>query len=139
MEYINVLETVFSQVDASMAPVIDKLKLKKPKIPKTLGALFKKKDKKNSIENSKDSKVFGGLLDSHCRLPDGTITLPSIMTKCVDAIESRGMTSQGIYRLSGNSSSIQKLKAAFNHHESVDMSEELDINAISGLLKLVKY
>ncbi|ORY44560.1 Rho GTPase activation protein [Rhizoclosmatium globosum] len=55
---------------------------------------------------------------------------------CVSAVEAReGIECQGIYRLSGNSATIGKLKVAFNHGETVDLSTEDDINVITGLLK----
>jgi Rho GTPase-activating protein RGD1 len=36
--------------------------------------------------------------------------VPPIMRKCCEAIETYGMTSQGIYRLSGTTSKVAKLK-----------------------------
>ena len=40
--------------------------------------------------------------------------IPSIVRKCVDEVERRGMNEVGIYRVSGVASEIQALKASFD-------------------------
>lgn len=62
------------------------------------------------------------------------------MVDCIAEVERRGMNSVGIYRLSGNSASIQKLKQAFIEqiHLPLDQTEwaNEDIGVITGTLKL---
>ncbi|KAI9252056.1 RhoGAP domain-containing protein [Helicostylum pulchrum] len=86
-----------------------------------------------SIESPSITKeVFGGYL----QLEEGEV--PSIVRACVEQVDKRaGLDVVGIYRLSGQTTSIQKYKNQFNTHpEQVNLSEENDINVITGLLKL---
>ncbi|KAI9207539.1 Rho GTPase activation protein [Polychytrium aggregatum] len=68
---------------------------------------------------------------------DGT-QVPTIVTKCIDAVEKFGMRMQGIYRVSGLSSSIQKLRTLFDRDaETVNLEEwARDVHDITGVLKL---
>ncbi|GAA5884654.1 hypothetical protein JCM3774_002549 [Rhodotorula dairenensis] len=72
-------------------------------------------------------------------LRDG-VEVPRVLEKCAEAIELYGLESKGIYRLSGTTSRVQRLKAALDHDvEAVDLlSEEnlSDINDIAAVLKL---
>ncbi|KAJ3076528.1 Rho GTPase-activating protein 15 [Podochytrium sp. JEL0797] len=77
---------------------------------------------------------FGGHLPTQLEF-EGT-TIPRIVTECIATVESRdGFEVQGIYRLSGNSATIGRLKAAVNTGEVVDLGREDDINVVTGLLK----
>ena len=66
--------------------------------------------------------------------------VPCILTKCAEAVETYGLNSVGIYRLSGVNTQIQKLRAAFDRDcRGVNLlSEEYisDINNITSVLKL---
>ncbi|KAI9363604.1 Rho GTPase activation protein [Pilaira anomala] len=76
-------------------------------------------------------EVFGGNL----QLEDGEI--PFVVRACIEQVDKRGLDVVGIYRLSGQTTSIQKYKTLFNTNpEQVNLSEENDINVITGLLKL---
>lgn len=72
-------------------------------------------------------------------LRDG-VEVPRVLEKCAEAIELYGLESKGIYRLSGTTSRVQRLKAALDYDtEAVDLlSEEnlSDINDIAAVLKL---
>ncbi|PNJ13947.1 FAM230A isoform 1, partial [Pongo abelii] len=61
--------------------------------------------------------------------------VPYIMCQCV---ERRGMEEVGIYRVSRVATDIQSLKAAFdvNNKDVSVMMSEMDVNAITGTLKL---
>lgn len=62
------------------------------------------------------------------------------MTSCVSEVEHRGMNCVGIYRLSGDSASIQKLKQSFIEQMKLDLNHsewaKEDIGIITGTLKL---
>ncbi|RIA82502.1 Rho GTPase activation protein [Glomus cerebriforme] len=67
--------------------------------------------------------------------------VPLILVKCCDAIEQYGgLQSQGLYRVSGVTSYIQRLKTLFDRNaEMVDLNSEehlADVNNITGVLKL---
>ncbi|CAO3636981.1 unnamed protein product [Mucor fragilis] len=78
--------------------------------------------------------VFGGTLRLE---PDGQI--PRVVRLCIEQVDQRGLDVVGIYRLSGQTTSIQKYKALFNNSrpdQVVPLDQEHDINVITGLLKL---
>ncbi|XP_050298911.1 beta-chimaerin-like [Anthonomus grandis grandis] len=65
--------------------------------------------------------------------------LPFVVTKCVAEVEARGLTTEGIYRLSGFADEIDAIKMAFDKDgEKADLSMEKypNINVITGALKL---
>lgn len=45
------------------------------------------------------------------------VEVPRILEKCAEAIEMHGLDSMGIYRLSGTTSRVQRLKAALDRGE----------------------
>ena len=65
-------------------------------------------------------------------------SIPYLIVGCVKEVERRGVKEVGIYRVSGLSSDIQRLKRAFesNPYEAEHLLKEIDINAITGLLKM---
>ncbi|KAF9190183.1 Rho GTPase-activating protein 21 [Haplosporangium sp. Z 767] len=79
------------------------------------------------------SPVFGGSLTVE---PGRTI--PKVVELCVKTIEARGLSTAGIYRVSGHMGSIQNMKRAFNEGSNVEklIDKEHDVNTIAALLKL---
>jgi hypothetical protein len=50
-----------------------------------------------------------------------------------------GLESQGIYRLSGNASTVQKFRQQINQGDYTDIYiEETDVNAIAAVLKRIQ-
>ncbi|WFD29036.1 Rho GTPase-activating protein [Malassezia sp. CBS 17886] len=82
--------------------------------------------------------IFG--VDLTTQMVRDGVEVPPILEICADAIERVGIQNTGIYRLSGTSSRVQKLKAKFDMDwSSVDlMNDEAmsDINIVAGCLKL---
>ncbi|KAF8317782.1 Rho GTPase activation protein [Cantharellus anzutake] len=67
------------------------------------------------------------------------VELPKVVEKCCRHIQERGFDVVGIYRLSGTTSKVQKLKTLFDRDvDAVDLStpEWADINIVSSALKL---
>lgn len=64
--------------------------------------------------------------------------VPFLISCCVREVEKRGINEVGIYRLSGSSSDVQRLRRAFesNPFEAEQLLREVDINAVAHLLKL---
>ncbi|KAF9336476.1 Rho GTPase-activating protein 21, partial [Podila minutissima] len=93
----------------------------------------KEKDKDTKKAQVKSTQVFGGSL----AVEPGR-TIPNVVGLCVKTIEARGLSTAGIYRVSGHMSSIQNLKRAFNEGSDVEklIEKEPDINTIAALLKL---
>lgn len=66
-------------------------------------------------------------------------SLPFVVTKCVAEVEARGLTSEGIYRVSGFADEVDAIKMALDKDgEKADISERKypNINVVTGALKL---
>ncbi|XP_069003090.1 rho GTPase-activating protein 15 isoform X1 [Embiotoca jacksoni] len=99
-------------------------------------------------------QVFGCSLEMLCERERSSV--PRFVRLCTEAVERRGLDTDGIYRVSGNLAVIQKLRYLVNHERAVttdgrymfpaefvqeeklnlDESEWEDIHVISGALKL---
>ncbi|XP_041743293.1 rho GTPase-activating protein 15 isoform X2 [Coregonus clupeaformis] len=98
-------------------------------------------------------QVFGCHLEMLCEREKNTV--PRFVRLCTEAVERRGLETDGIYRVSGNLAVIQKLRFLVNHERAVttdgrymfpaelvqeklnlDQSEWEDIHVITGALKL---
>uniref|UniRef100_A0A4W5KUF0 Rho-GAP domain-containing protein n=1 Tax=Hucho hucho TaxID=62062 RepID=A0A4W5KUF0_9TELE len=66
------------------------------------------------------------------------VLVPHVVRCCVEEVERRGMEEVGIYRLSAATSDMNNLKTAFNTNlrEAVSRLRCVDVNAVSGILKL---
>ncbi|XP_022604020.1 rho GTPase-activating protein 9 isoform X2 [Seriola dumerili] len=81
-------------------------------------------------------QVFGCRLEMLCEREKNMV--PRFVRLCTEAVERRGLDTDGIYRVSGNLAVIQKLRFLVNHEEklNLDESEWEDIHVITGALKL---
>ncbi|XP_030275536.1 rho GTPase-activating protein 15 isoform X6 [Sparus aurata] len=99
-------------------------------------------------------QVFGCSLEMLCERERSTV--PRFVKLCTEAVEKRGLDTDGIYRVSGNLAVIQKLRFLVNHERAVttdgrymfpaelvqeeklnlDQSDWEDIHVITGALKL---
>ncbi|KAI8593542.1 hypothetical protein BDZ88DRAFT_405023 [Geranomyces variabilis] len=66
---------------------------------------------------------------------EGGATVPRIVVKCVAAVETRGMTVEGIYRKSGPMTQINRIVAAVDKGEDPDLDDATDITAVTSVLK----
>ncbi|CAG7836078.1 unnamed protein product [Allacma fusca] len=82
-------------------------------------------------------RVFGCDLAEH--LLNSSNEIPAVLKCCADFIEMHGIV-DGIYRLSGITSNIQKLRNAFDEDKVPNLEEDeaikQDIHAVSSLLKM---
>ncbi|XP_033127311.1 phosphatidylinositol 3-kinase regulatory subunit alpha-like [Anneissia japonica] len=61
---------------------------------------------------------------------------PLVVVKCVQAIEERGLTAEGLYRTSSPTGTVNQVKKQFNSSpSSVDLDSVQDIHCIAGVLK----
>ncbi|KAA0712657.1 Rho GTPase-activating protein 9 [Triplophysa tibetana] len=98
-------------------------------------------------------QVFGCRLELLCDREKCTV--PQFVRKCTEAVERKGLQTDGIYRVSGNLATIQKLRFAVDHERAVttdgrylfpeDLVQERldlddpqweDVHVITGALKL---
>jgi breakpoint cluster region protein len=86
--------------------------------------------------SSSKGGLFGVKISSTTRREHTKV--PLIITTCVEEVERRGLEDLGIYRVSGVSSEIQRLKKAFerNSKGAIPLAKEVDIHVVTSLLKL---
>ncbi|XP_039214466.1 rho GTPase-activating protein 30 isoform X2 [Crotalus tigris] len=80
-------------------------------------------------------RVFGCDLVEH--LQSSGHDIPQVLKSCTEFVEQHGIV-DGIYRLSGVSSNIQKLRLEFNNDRNSDLNKEVylqDIHCVSSLCK----
>ncbi|XP_056008961.1 active breakpoint cluster region-related protein-like isoform X8 [Ostrea edulis] len=86
------------------------------------------------------SKIQGGLFGTRIGIACSRErkTVPSFVTACIKEVEARGMEEVGLYRISGVTSDIQRIKKAFdkNLRAGLNVLGDSDINAVTGVLKL---
>jgi len=139
-DIIDMLEREYAKIDGGSK--------KKPKKPtqvdineekptkqskKTFGIKFTKKfTSQNNLIS--EYNVFGGTLEEQAQR-DGS-NIPRIVEDCIREIEKRGIETEGIYRLSGNTSVVNRLKAQYNKGETINFDDDdIDIPVLSSLLK----
>ncbi|MCJ8736998.1 hypothetical protein PDJAM_G00018890 [Pangasius djambal] len=80
-----------------------------------------------------ESNYFGVPLQNLVT-PDRPI--PLFIEKCVDYIERTGLTTEGLYRVSGNKTDQDNIQKQFDQDHSVDfMAMDVAVNAVAGALK----
>jgi hypothetical protein len=86
-------------------------------------------------------RVFGVSLDELFTRDQSAV--PMLVFQCIQAIDIFGLATEGIYRQSGSSSSVARLREAFNSlppsHPALDFRNPAnfghDVNAVASLLK----
>lgn len=80
--------------------------------------------------------LFGGSLESYAI--EHNKTVPMLVTKCIDAIESMGgLQKEGLYRVSGRQSNIEQLKHQFElDEEKLVLDSKYDVFTIATVLKM---
>ncbi|KAI9645382.1 Rho-type gtpase-activating protein [Ciborinia camelliae] len=62
--------------------------------------------------------------------------IPSVVTRCIEEVELRGMDIEGIYRKTGGTGQVNLIKEGFDKTEDYDISDpDLDITAVTSVLK----
>ncbi|KAI5463776.1 hypothetical protein BGZ63DRAFT_403052 [Mariannaea sp. PMI_226] len=62
--------------------------------------------------------------------------IPSVVTRCIEEVELRGMDQEGIYRKTGGNSQVNVIKDGLSRDENYDISDpDLDITAVTSVLK----
>eukprot|EP01137_Pigoraptor_chileana_P017403 Opistho-2@75422 len=81
--------------------------------------------------------VFGAPLQLSTQVNNyGSVPYPVLVENVFDYISRRAMDMEGIFRLSGAASQIQKYKEKFDKGEKVDLEECNDPHVVAGLFKL---
>lgn len=92
-------------------------------------------DKPKEKDLPPEAIIFGGNMES-LNVFSGK-TVPEFVQKAVQHVEKYGLESQGIYRLSGNASTVQQFRTKLNQGNDTELYVEfMDVNVIAALLKL---
>jgi hypothetical protein len=88
------------------------------------------------VPTAKPSGLFGAKITQVCKREKRQV--PFILTSCVREVERRGLNEVGIYRVSGSTSDVSRLKKAFetNSYEAEQLLKDVDIHSVTGTLKL---
>nr|XP_060617641.1 rho GTPase-activating protein 15 [Anolis sagrei ordinatus] len=98
---------------------------------------FDTDSKEPKAENRRSlNQVFGSHLHKVCEREGSTV--PQFVKMCINVVEKRGLDVDGIYRVSGNLATIQKLRFFVNQEEklNLDDSQWEDIHVVTGALKM---
>ncbi|PHH86821.1 hypothetical protein CDD83_9703 [Cordyceps sp. RAO-2017] len=80
------------------------------------------------------STLFGSELAERAEFERRQI--PTVVTRCIEEVELRGMDQEGIYRKTGGNSQVNMIKDGFDKSDNFDISDpDLDITAITSVLK----
>ncbi|XP_042529631.1 rho GTPase-activating protein 27 isoform X2 [Dipodomys spectabilis] len=81
-------------------------------------------------------QVFGCALAVLCERERSPV--PRFVQQCIRTVEARGLDIDGLYRISGNLATIQKLRYKVDHDERLDLDDGRweDVHVITGALKL---
>ncbi|XP_061558475.1 rho GTPase-activating protein 31 [Phycodurus eques] len=97
---------------------------------------MKKKGTKQKSKTKGSENAFGCDLTEH--LQNSGQDVPQVLQKCAEFIEKHGIV-HGIYRLSGVTSNIQRLRQEFSAEACPDLTKEVylqDIHCVGSLCKL---
>ncbi|VDP13015.1 unnamed protein product [Soboliphyme baturini] len=78
--------------------------------------------------------VFGSSLTEICKREGRTI--PKFVILCTQIIEQRDLNTDGLYRMSGNLSQIQKIRCQVDQEKYSILEFESDVHVLTGALKL---
>ncbi|XP_064601221.1 protein FAM13A-like isoform X2 [Liolophura sinensis] len=81
-------------------------------------------------------KTFGVPLEELVRRAPSSEKVPRIVSQLCDYIQNNGIEQEGIFRVSGSARVVEKLKSSFDQTGEANLSEDDDIMAVAGLLKL---
>ena len=86
--------------------------------------------------DSQQVGLFGAPLAAVSRRESRPV--PFIITSCVREVERRGLGEVGIYRVSGSSADVSRLRRAYetNPYEAEQLLKECDVHSVAGALKL---
>ncbi|KAF2193238.1 rho-type GTPase-activating protein-like protein 2 [Zopfia rhizophila CBS 207.26] len=88
----------------------------------------------SNLIGESSSVLFGSDLTARAEFEKRMI--PSIVSRCIEEVELRGMDVEGIYRKSGATSQVNQVRSGFEKNHDYDISDpDLDIHAVTSALK----
>ncbi|KAI1729042.1 rhoGAP domain-containing protein [Ditylenchus destructor] len=75
-------------------------------------------------------------VDLQCYCMAHSVKVPPVVVQCIEEVEKRGLTVEGIYRVSGSHEQMDRLRRQFDLTVNVDLTQVEDVHTVAGLLKL---
>ncbi|XP_076074337.1 protein FAM13A-like isoform X3 [Mytilus galloprovincialis] len=82
------------------------------------------------------NRTFGVHLDDLLAREGNKYKVPFAVMKICETIAEKGLDQEGIFRVSGSSKIIEKLRGEFDQRGDANLEEDGDIAAVAGVLKL---
>ncbi|KAL1260463.1 hypothetical protein QQF64_008290 [Cirrhinus molitorella] len=91
------------------------------------------KARQSSLSKPLESNYFGVPL-ANVVTPDRPI--PLFIEKCIRYIEATGLSTEGIYRVSGNKAEMEAMQRQFDQDPNIDLIEkDMSVNTVAGAMK----
>ncbi|KAI7862063.1 hypothetical protein BDF14DRAFT_1886487 [Spinellus fusiger] len=90
----------------------------------------------SDLELAKSSSLFGRSLTD--RVEEEGRTVPLLVERCIQAVESRGMKYEGIYRKSGGAAQMRIIQVAFEQGVSIDLEDRNEFNDLAAITSILK-
>ncbi|KAI8384955.1 uncharacterized protein BYT42DRAFT_564202 [Radiomyces spectabilis] len=91
---------------------------------------------KSEVDKLPSSTMFGNDLAKQVQSEKGTI--PLIVQTCIEAVETRGMDYEGIYRKSGGAGQMRIIQQAFEQGNIPDLCDEQEFNDVCAITSILK-
>ncbi|KAK2722054.1 hypothetical protein QYM36_002563 [Artemia franciscana] len=87
-----------------------------------------------AVSTTPSKRDFSGELADY--VPDASPMVPALIVHCVNEVEKRGLTEQGIYRVNGADTQVRELKEKFLKGKGVPNLKNYEIPTICSLIKM---
>ncbi|MBW0466835.1 hypothetical protein O181_006550 [Austropuccinia psidii MF-1] len=87
-------------------------------------------------EEDNEIGLFGNDLIAQARSENKSV--PSVVIKCIEAVEKHGLQFEGIYRKTGGMSSIKMIQSCFEKGTNIDLSDLNKFNDVSAITSTLK-
>ncbi|CAI2347367.1 unnamed protein product [Caenorhabditis sp. 36 PRJEB53466] len=121
----------------STSATIDESRPSKETILEKLRRFFRTRPTVETLKEKgiyKPEPVFGSTLSAICQRENSLV--PKFIRIITEVIESKGLETDGIYRVSGNLSAVQKIRCQADQDNYKALVAEEDIHVLTGALKL---
>ncbi|VDK77625.1 unnamed protein product [Litomosoides sigmodontis] len=116
---------------------IEEVRLTRESIIEKLKRFFRSRPSIESLKEKgiyKPEPVFGSTLAAICHHEQTTV--PRFIQLVTEVVESKGLDTDGLYRVSGNLSSIQRIRCQVDQEKYIALLAEDDVHVLTGALKL---
>ncbi|EYC22173.1 hypothetical protein Y032_0017g3193 [Ancylostoma ceylanicum] len=117
--------------------VVDEPRPSRESILEKLIRFFRNRPSVDSLKEKgiyKHEPVFGSTLSAICQLENSFV--PKFIRTVTELIESRGLEIDGLYRVSGNLSAVQRIRCQVDQDKYNALVNEEDVHVLTGALKL---